>query len=228
MFIYMILNTVNNKIYIGQTIQLNVKNRWKKHFSQLRRGVHGNNHLQLSWNKYGEKSFSFEIIEKVNSIEELDRLEIHYIQYYDSMNKSNGYNKQSGGHLNRSVSEETRKKLSDYNTGRVGGENNPMFGKTHTDEVKKAQSDRMKGNQYFKGKSCSDEQKAKMSKQRKGKKMSEETRRKISEGNKGRKWNPESTAKRLKTKQMMAAVRKGLATMLPDDFFTKRLTVKEQ
>lgn len=47
--------------YIGSS--KNLKNRIAKHKALLRKNKHENAHLQSAWNKYGEKSFVFEIIE---------------------------------------------------------------------------------------------------------------------------------------------------------------------
>ena len=55
--IYEIVNTVNGKRYIGQTS--NFKKRWKEHRTGMKRGDHGNAHLQRAWNKYGEAAFKF-------------------------------------------------------------------------------------------------------------------------------------------------------------------------
>ncbi|QIW88501.1 hypothetical protein [Pseudanabaena phage PA-SR01] len=44
--IYQIINKENGKIYIGST--LNFKMRFRGHKSELRRGIHGNAHLQNS------------------------------------------------------------------------------------------------------------------------------------------------------------------------------------
>ena len=59
--IYKITNKVNGKTYIGST--KNVNARWVKHKALLRHNRHSNLHLQAAWNKYGEGSFTFEIIE---------------------------------------------------------------------------------------------------------------------------------------------------------------------
>lgn len=56
-----------------------------------------------------------------------------------------------------------RANLSKSNTGVQAGSKNPMYGKTHTDEVKQAHSERMKGNQNSKGRVLSEESRAKMS-----------------------------------------------------------------
>lgn len=59
--VYCILNTTNKKRYIGSS-----KNMWQRlqcHRSYLRRGCHSNRHLQSSYNKYGENSFTIYVIE---------------------------------------------------------------------------------------------------------------------------------------------------------------------
>jgi len=59
--IYEIMNVVDGKKYIGSS--KNVENRFKQHKGKLNRNVHNNVHLQNAWNKYGEESFVFEVIE---------------------------------------------------------------------------------------------------------------------------------------------------------------------
>lgn len=104
--IYKITNIKNNKVYIGQSV--NIKTRWKQHIAELNSNKHGNEHLQYSWNKYGENSFVFETICECEK-ESLDDLEIKYIEEYDSMNNIYGYNIREGG--NGGLSQETILKL---------------------------------------------------------------------------------------------------------------------
>lgn len=59
-YIYQIKNTLNNKVYIGQTN--NIKRRWDQHKSDLKRGVHDNPYLQKLYNKYGLDIFEFGIL----------------------------------------------------------------------------------------------------------------------------------------------------------------------
>jgi hypothetical protein len=119
MKIYKITNTINNKVYIGQTTTSgNV--RWMAHRLNLKKGIHPNKHLQSSWNRYGESSFIYEVITK-GCEGLLDILEISYIEKYKSDNNQYGYNKDHGGHLNRKrrvVSKDTIKKISIANTGK--------------------------------------------------------------------------------------------------------------
>jgi len=63
MGIYKIINVVNNKFYIGSAV--NFSRRKTRHFSELRNNRHNNGKLQNAWNKYGEHSFVFVIVEKV-------------------------------------------------------------------------------------------------------------------------------------------------------------------
>lgn len=90
--IYEIKNTINNKRYIGQSI--NIEKRWQNHKRELKTQKHYNSHLQNSWNKYGESAFVFSIIEKCPK-ELLDEREQYWININDSYN--NGYNLDNGG-----------------------------------------------------------------------------------------------------------------------------------
>lgn len=58
-----------------------------------------------------------------------------------------GYNLESGGCLNKHMSEESRRKMSESKKGKYEGENNPMFGVhlTHTEEWKRKASERFSG-----------------------------------------------------------------------------------
>lgn len=85
--IYCVLNIINNKKYIGSTI--NIKNRIKHHLRKLKSNKHHNPRLQASFNKYGEKNFIFFILELVNTSNELLKREQYYIDKFDSKNLFN-------------------------------------------------------------------------------------------------------------------------------------------
>lgn len=59
--IYAIQNTLNDKVYIGQSG--NLFSRLKEHRSKLKNGKHKNRPLQSSYNKYGESNFKLVVIE---------------------------------------------------------------------------------------------------------------------------------------------------------------------
>mgnify|MGYP003653508533 CR=1 FL=1 len=60
--VYQIVNSVNNKIYIGETTRGEL--RWKEHLKDLRGKYHTNHKLQADFDKFGEEVFSWSIIEE--------------------------------------------------------------------------------------------------------------------------------------------------------------------
>lgn len=93
--IYKITNTINGKIYIGQSI--NIQRRWNqeknKAFNQNDPAY--NQLLSQAFRKYGIENFTFEVVEKL-SAEALNEREEYWINYFNSK-APNGYNAQSGG-----------------------------------------------------------------------------------------------------------------------------------
>lgn len=95
-FIYIIKNTVNSKVYIGQT-RTSVEQRWREH---LRHAQYGDQIINRVMKKYGVDKFYIETLEICN-IKLLDYREMYYIDLYDSTNKSKGYNVSIGGNTPR-------------------------------------------------------------------------------------------------------------------------------
>jgi group I intron endonuclease len=107
--IYCIENIIDNKKYIGKSV--NIEKRWEIHKRKLFSSVHVNIHLLNAWNKYGETNFIFRIIEECSK-NNLDKKEIFYINYFDTIN--NGYNKTNGGGgFLMHHSETSKKKISE-------------------------------------------------------------------------------------------------------------------
>lgn len=112
--IYCILNTVNNKRYIGKSN--NIYKRWTGERSDLRRNVFHNTHFQRAWNKYGEQAFQWLIID-ICPEEDLMNKEIEWIAYYNAY--FDGYNQTFGGEgsLGAVCSDEKRRKLIESHSG---------------------------------------------------------------------------------------------------------------
>ncbi len=89
--IYSITNIINDKKYIGQTYS--IKNRWYRHKQELENNTHHNKHLQYAWNKYGQDSFLFSILE-LCGVDNLNERETYWIKKLNSFN--DGYNLTSG------------------------------------------------------------------------------------------------------------------------------------
>ena len=88
MFIYKITNTVNKKIYIGQSIRP-IEQRFRRHINDA---VNNNldTHFARAIRKYGQDKFIIKQIDAANSQDELNKKEQYWIKYYDAVNK--GYN----------------------------------------------------------------------------------------------------------------------------------------
>ena len=155
--------------------------------------------MQKAWNKYGEENFEFTIIEECPE-DQLDEKEIKYIRQYDSMNQDKGYNKESGGSLNKHMCEESRRKMSIAKQGKYNGEKNPMYG-VHlviSEERKRHLSEKMKGRNnpmYGVRQECSEETRRQLSEANRGEKNgfygkhhTEEAKRRMSEKKKGMTW----------------------------------------
>lgn len=90
-YIYKIYNDINNKLYIGQTVQtLGIRFTNHKMASKLEKTK-----LYNAFNKYGIENFHITLIEEVEDYNLLNEREKYWINYYDSYN--NGYNSTLGG-----------------------------------------------------------------------------------------------------------------------------------
>ena len=173
-YIYLRTNKINGKKYIGQVTTKRFKARQNK-WNNLNLPYAGNV-INNARKKYGIESFGFEILKECED-EELDYWEKYYIKELNTK-VPYGYNMTDGGGGTSgfTVSEETKKKMSEK-----------MKGKTAWNKGKKlSEEHKIKISEWKKGKHRSEETKQKISKGKKGKKLSDETRKKMSETHKGK------------------------------------------
>lgn len=81
--IYKIENTLNHKVYIGQSVHIEI--RWKEHCRPS-----GDSVIAKAIQKYGKENFTFQVLKECD-IEQLDELELFYIKKFNSI-VPNGYN----------------------------------------------------------------------------------------------------------------------------------------
>lgn len=204
MKIYIIINKITDKVYVGQT-KRKVNERFTQHKYHLKAKKHDNEHLQNAWNKYGPESFEFyQLCDDLTS-EEADNFEVSLISWYGELDLC--YNLDSGGHKNKIVSPETREKFRLNWLGRTHTEETKekcrqaKLGSSHTDATKAKISASNKGKRppnY--GIPCTEEQKQRLKEVNTGKKMDEETKSKISNSLKGRIKSEEEIEKIRKSK----------------------------
>jgi group I intron endonuclease len=115
--VYKIVNTDNNKLYIG--CASDIRARVNGHLYDLRRRKHANSYLQKAWLKYGEQAFTFEIVELCNKSEIYIR-EHYWVTTLNVFDRNLGYNLKPTD-VTRKVghSEETLQKLRIANKGKT-------------------------------------------------------------------------------------------------------------
>jgi group I intron endonuclease len=175
--IYLITNTLNGKQYVGQS--LGVKKRFSSHKRAARLKLKREAfYLHNAISKHGEDNFKFEVILYATDPDYLNLMEQKVIAGFNTI-APNGYNLDSGGNVNRTMSDVTRQKLcgrTPWNKGMpkseeakrkqslaMMGKPSPQKGKPRTAEEKAKQSVAMKGRvAWNKGIPMSEEQKNKL------------------------------------------------------------------
>jgi len=112
-FIYLTINMINGKKYIGQRI---FKINWQWY-------VGSGTVLKQAIKKYGRNNFSREIIAIAYSKDELNKLEIDIIKNHNAVESNDYYNISHGGGSPAGVhrSEETKRKIGEASKGRGKG-----------------------------------------------------------------------------------------------------------
>ena len=185
-YIYKIINTTNNKYYLGSTI--NFHKRRLRHLNTLKKGTHHCIHLQRAWDKYGENNFIFEIVEECINIKEKEQLILNTIDFNTIYNVSKTA---SGGNMIENHPDKEAIILGRTQELR-NSVKNPAFGEKNPNwrgGIHKIKSTCMCGNK--KATNANSCQKCKNISGEKnpfyGKTHSEETKKLLSEKNKGKK-----------------------------------------
>jgi group I intron endonuclease len=105
--IYILENIINKKCYVGQTVK-----SFKK---RLCRHIGSKYPIGNAIKKYGIENFKKYVYYGIPE-ELLDYFEVELIKRLNSLSPS-GYNLTTGGNKNKHYSEETKKKLSELNSG---------------------------------------------------------------------------------------------------------------
>lgn len=137
LYIYKITNNINGKIYVGKHISNSLTDSYYGSGIAIKKAI----------KKYGKENFTKEVLLICEDEDHQNKMEIFYIDKFNSLKK--GYNMTKGGEgkLGHKMSEkskkkssnsikifyknnpERRKKISDFAKTRVG-DKNPFFGKT--------------------------------------------------------------------------------------------------
>lgn len=202
--IYKVTNTINGKIYVGQT-KSSIEDRWKGHvkdaLNESRRAK-----FQKAIKKYGHENFTIELIETCDP-ERANEREVFWISHFNAF--VDGYNSTTGGdHFG--FSEESKKKLSESRRGKslsaetkqklsiaLRGEKNPNFGKKKSEETLRKMSHAKMGHDVTeetrqkignanRGKVRTEQTRAAMSHSKMNHEVSQETRQKIREKHLGK------------------------------------------
>lgn len=145
MYIYVITNTINDKMYIGQTVQKNPKMRWYAHQYDARTGK--KTHLNDSIRKYGVDNFTWEIIDQTDTLDKLNDLEDKWLNHYRVLTEVYNVREAGGNMLHSTESIEkmresqrlahARRRANGTEGGWTRRDGGPMKGKTHPGKGKK-------------------------------------------------------------------------------------------
>ena len=94
--IYVIINNINNKKYIGQSINIERRFYEHRHRAFNKNLKFYNEPLYRAIRKYGIENFSFLVLEECKK-KDLDKREKYWIKYYQTFYKEYGYNISNGG-----------------------------------------------------------------------------------------------------------------------------------
>jgi len=132
-YLYKITNTLNNKLYIGQTVDN--KKRWMQHKSYAKSPDKTGQYIHRAMAKHGVENFAFEMIATCQTQEDANEIESLLIVQYNSRDQNHGYNLMVGGAYG-GHSEESKQKQSISMKKAYERKGNWNLGTKRTDEQK--------------------------------------------------------------------------------------------
>lgn len=117
--VYAIRCLPTGKMYVGSAETY--WNRCYSHRTTLRASRHHNSYLQKAWDKYGEATFVFGVIEELSPLDNIAQKEQYWMDFFDVCNRLKGFNiypnaRSSKGHK---VSEVSKRKMSEAKKGKM-------------------------------------------------------------------------------------------------------------
>ena len=200
--IYSITHVESGKRYIGKSI--NIEARWCRH-----RSAKTNRHLVSAFEKYGIQSFSFEVIQAFESVDEnaIADAELYWIDHFNTCNRDFGYNLRRDSSSLSETHQETRAKMREAWKTRppISDATRLKYSKaskagwsTEAGRAKRLnalQSPETRAKMSIAKKNMSDESKAKISIHSKNRRASEQTKAKLSKAMTGRSVSKETRRK---------------------------------
>ena len=130
--VYAHKNKINKKIYIGITGQ-KPERRWRNG-----QGYKTSTYFYNAIQKYGWDNFEHIILQFNLTQQEAEEKEKYYIQKYNTLNDTYGYNIKKGGKLNQGLSKQGREKISQSSKKNW---QNPEFKQKQSQKAKKQWQD---------------------------------------------------------------------------------------
>jgi group I intron endonuclease len=121
MFIYLITNLKNWKVYVGKLYhRKSLPGYWEENIRKALKGLRTKPHLYAAIRKHGAGNFAVDVLEEFDFHEELAAAETKWIHLLDSNNPEFGYNLTTGGEGNpgHKVSASARKRIGDSHRGK--------------------------------------------------------------------------------------------------------------
>lgn len=116
MFVYLVTNLVDGKMYIGKT-EKTIRGRWREHLKNAKQPKRHQEYLYRALRKHGPENFHVQQLAKATTTEELNRLEQLWILVLKTLSPD-GYNMTAGGD-GVPATPEIREKLRIKALGRV-------------------------------------------------------------------------------------------------------------